>query len=766
MRRGGLAAAIALVLIPLVAAGQGGTQTAGSGPNAPAFEPLLVAYSTDAATAEGDPDYRQVVYIAIPGDGPPRDLWVFDPDTAGAHDSAFAPGEESLTRMSVWGGPEAFRGPLRAEAEAALLEAGLAVADRVFGGAPELDGRWHHLARLDPAAGALFGTDRVFRFQAEGLAGVEGNVFDLRLGDAAGPDLGAKPEGARLFAYDLTLRAATPETLIAADLPVAPDAAALEIGNFDSGGGVLEVEARFTTRRLQTSSNDAWAVERIALASGEAGTPAAISFFGGRETPNDLSLTARVEMASGASRPIALGLPRALPSRNARPKAEALATPVGCRAVRLDGRLSEDPEGGRLAYRWILPDGGVRRTPVALVRLPGPGAFPIRLEVDDGSGRANARAALSFEVALRDPPRAVIDIAPGVVAPGETVQLSGLRSEPGEGAPAASVISRHVWTVGGETRDGAEIDATFAEPGLHPIRLQAIASDAHPCREGTAQADLRVNAPPVADAGPDRVAIAGRPVIFDAGPSRDPDGVIRWYRWGFGDGRTATGPLAIATFHSPGQRRVSLTVVDDSAVANSVSRDEVLVEVRRPPNRPPTPRIDAPESAKVGDPVVIGSGKSADPDGRLLDYGWRVGDAPRRVGPSAWHTAFEPGTAQVSLALRDASGQPTGRAVARTEIKVIAKRNLAPVAEPGPDRSATVGERIVFDATASHDPDGRVLGYRWVFGPGAEAREAVAVHAFQAPGRYRVTLEVEDDDPVSPARGEAALVVLVRRRPE
>jgi PKD repeat protein len=50
-----------------------------------------------------------------------------------------------------------------------------------------------------------------------------------------------------------------------------------------------------------------------------------------------------------------------------------------------------------------------------------------------------------------------------------------------------------------------------------------------------------------------------------------------------------------------------------------------------------------------------------------------------------------------------------------------------------------------FDASASSDSDGVVVGYAWNFGDGATASGKVVTHQFQAQGTYTVSLTVTDD---------------------
>jgi|GEM_PF-4636878 len=88
-----------------------------------------------------------------------------------------------------------------------------------------------------------------------------------------------------------------------------------------------------------------------------------------------------------------------------------------------------------------------------------------------------------------------------------------------------------------------------------------------------------VNAPPVANAGPDRTVVVDTPVEFDAGLSYDPDGTITSYSWDFGDGETGSGVVVTHSYGSVGVYTVVLTVVDNLGATDS---DSVVVEVVPP----------------------------------------------------------------------------------------------------------------------------------------------------------------------------------------
>jgi parallel beta-helix repeat protein len=55
-----------------------------------------------------------------------------------------------------------------------------------------------------------------------------------------------------------------------------------------------------------------------------------------------------------------------------------------------------------------------------------------------------------------------------------------------------------------------------------------------------------------------------------------------------------------------------------------------------------------------------------------------------------------------------------------------------------------VGQRVVFDALSSSDPQGRALGFRWDLGDGRVARTPRVEHVYQSPGFQRVGLTVNN----------------------
>ena len=48
--------------------------------------------------------------------------------------------------------------------------------------------------------------------------------------------------------------------------------------------------------------------------------------------------------------------------------------------------------------------------------------------------------------------------------------------------------------------------------------------------------------------------------------------------------------------------------------------------------------------------------------------------------------------------------------------------NAQPVAEAGDDRLVGVNQEVLFDGSASRDPDGSIAAWVWDFGDGSSAR--------------------------------------------
>jgi chitodextrinase len=158
------------------------------------------------------------------------------------------------------------------------------------------------------------------------------------------------------------------------------------------------------------------------------------------------------------------------------------------------------------------------------------------------------------------------------------------------------------------------------------------------------------------------------------------------------------------------------------------------------PNARPLPEADVELLANCFS-VAFDASRSTDPDGERLSYLWDFGDGKSASGRAVVHAYDRPGTYRATLRVTDASGQVG--AGAKREFEVFVKR--PPTAVASDDLVVAPGEPVAFDGARSLDGERPIARYLWDFDDGELGEGQNLAHAFARPGRYIVTLRVEDD---------------------
>ncbi|MCF7908039.1 MAG: PKD domain-containing protein [Candidatus Omnitrophica bacterium] len=149
-----------------------------------------------------------------------------------------------------------------------------------------------------------------------------------------------------------------------------------------------------------------------------------------------------------------------------------------------------------------------------------------------------------------------------------------------------SAYSKYVWDFGDGVKKefGAKATHSYLLPGRYTIAVFA-----EDFQQGLSYSSsggtilVKVNQPPVADAGPNKVCCQGKEAIFDASNSYDPDGDNLVYFWDFGDGNTARGARVKHHYPLNGIYQVSLTVYDQSQDACNVATSGFTANVQASP---------------------------------------------------------------------------------------------------------------------------------------------------------------------------------------
>ncbi len=739
MRRSTKFAVLALAaaaLIPAAAAAQDATQ------------PLLVTYGKLAAPRQGDNDHAQVIYLSVPATASGKlYVRVFDPDTGGAFDQVEGHANTRM-RYAVFGGPGAYVPPpadFKTISDAERT-AGDLLADVAYRVDRNTDGKWVTIAEVDPAQGDRVDDRIVFRLLVEGTHGDDGNVYDVTLSSDTNDNVA--PEGLSIFSYTTSARMPRRGVITELRFMVPDDAEAITVGNFDAAAGEAFLTTKFVSYPLEASGQGDWAVTTVPIRPNDRGKMAAVTLSGGHEYPND----ATFYVTTQAGELIPFDLPPRIFDLNGRPRAFGVADTMGtCTTVKFSGAVSSDPEGDPLSYVWYFGDGQSEQAITTVHQYQEEGHFTAILEVFDNAPQLGNGSAENIPVFVKNPPVAGSEKRT-LVAAGETNTF--------DGAPSTArqwQIAHNIWDFGdGTTVEGPTVTHAYAEPGTYTVKHTVIDDSGHPCNTASEEFAVRVNAKPVAAAGPDRRISIGEETVFDAGASTDSDGTIVTYNWDFGDGQTGTGATVPHSYAKPGTYTVTLNVRDNSDVANSGDTDILTVIV----NDPPIAAAGDDKSVAIEEPTHFDAGASFDRDGRLISYEWNFGDGATGGGAQTTHSYAQSGVYTVTLTITDDSTTDTSTATDRLWVRV----NEPPVANAGPDQLVTASE-VAFDGSGSTDLDDKVALYQWDFGDGQTGDGPTPSHVYAKPGTYDVKLTVTDASGTVRSSASDMMEVIVNARP-
>lgn len=424
-----------------------------------------------------------------------------------------------------------------------------------------------------------------------------------------------------------------------------------------------------------------------------------------------------------------------------------------------DASSFADPDGRVIGYRWDFGDGHVSEQAIVRHAYARPGTYSGMLIMRDDSGLDNGTSETPFSVVVSE--RA--NLAPTAVAGADQTSLVAqvVSFDGGGSSDADGSLIRYDWDFGnGKTATGQRARIAYFEPGTYTVNLTV--TDNSKQRNATSSDALVVtvsdqpNSVPVAAMQPDRPAAIDETILFSGRNSGDADGNIISYDWRFGDGETASGIEVSHAYKSAGEYVATLTVTDDSGLANNKKVALRTIRVNQPPVAEAGP--DQRVTASV---VEFSAAGSSDDDGEIILYEWNFGDGEAGKGESVSHTYREPGTYTVGLRVTDDSGSISDK----DEDQLTVTINDLPVADSGPDIVAAPGEEILFDGSRSLDPDGSIERYEWDFRDGVFGSGRQVTHAFEKPGTYFVQLKVTDDTGHDNATDHSQTEVVVNARP-
>jgi len=423
------------------------------------------------------------------------------------------------------------------------------------------------------------------------------------------------------------------------------------------------------------------------------------------------------------------------------------------RQMTFDASNSSDPDGEIVEYRWDFDGDGTTETtttdPVITHTYAEPGTYYILFVVEDDDG---ATAERTKSVTVTEPrPEASCSASPTEVEPGESVTLDA----------SNTTDARYVEfdkEPNGSYEETDETDfvvtVSYDEPGTYKPQARAWNGeqfDTDDC--GTVTVSENDPPDPEFTFSPSPGSV-GQPVTFDASNSVDPDGNITEYRWDFnGDGtidETTTDPVTSYTYGSPQWYVIELVVEDDDGATARTSRDVRVTD----PTEPEASCTASPQEVTVGEEVTLDASASEgaddvefdkEPDGTT--------DASDDTDFAVTVTYDEPGTYEPEARVWNYTRYESSTTVPCGPVTVTENDPPVPRLSHTP-RPATAGQPVSLDASASSDPDGTVVEYRWDFDndgtidrtTNVPTTERTFPYDAESPGVAVVGLVVVDDD--------------------
>lgn len=168
-------------------------------------------------------------------------------------------------------------------------------------------------------------------------------------------------------------------------------------------------------------------------------------------------------------------------------------------------------------------------------------------------------------------------------------------------------------------------------------------------------------------------------------------------------------------------------------------------------NQAPTAALGGgPFSGEAPLTATFDASASSDPDGTIVAYEWDFdGDGVFHDGGAIEVRTFASGATHVAVRVSDDDGARSAPAV------VEVRSSDAPTAAADVPAQARSGDIVTLDASASADPDGAIVEYRFTFGDGSQVvtSESSVTHAWSTTktNRFTWTVTVLDDAGVSDA---------------
>ncbi len=215
--------------------------------------------------------------------------------------------------------------------------------------------------------------------------------------------------------------------------------------------------------------------------------------------------------------------------------------------------------------------------------------------------------------------------------------------------------------------------------------------------------------------------------------STDSDGYIVNWSWDIESDGTIDGygKYIKHVFTTPGKHDVTLRVVDDDGMMDSITKQINVLNIL------PVPKF---YWTKVNDSILFNASWSYDKDGYIVNYTWQFGDGSTGYGKVISHEYAANKNYTVTLYVTDDYGETNS-----TSMSVDVSNKLPKTGFYWQPSQPTDLDTVYFYST-SNDTDGNITLWQWNFGDGSTGYGRNVSHKYESNGVYTVTLFVLDND--------------------
>ncbi len=246
--------------------------------------------------------------------------------------------------------------------------------------------------------------------------------------------------------------------------------------------------------------------------------------------------------------------------------------------VTFDGSGSISEEGEELQYEWDFGDGTTSSGVNVTHTYEKGGNYEAVLTVNDMQNTNCSTSMDSVIVTVNSKPTAVLN-AVSIACTGDEISFDASGTNDPDGDDLT-----YTWDFGdGTSGQGANVTHAYNKGGNYSVSLTVDDNKETLCSGDLAGTNVRINTPPVADAGPNLVCCLDVVTGFDGSKSFDADGDNLTYTWDFGDGTTGEGVQVTHVYTTIGNFVVTLTVNDNSGTSCDTATDSFDAVVNAKP---------------------------------------------------------------------------------------------------------------------------------------------------------------------------------------